>query len=87
MLESFQEARDREDHMTQGGTRGCLSGLGVLTPPEVLGKGVPFGVSKHEIKQNPGNTPRAESNPQSGETTAKGTSLIGVGWECEPERQ
>lgn len=28
MLESFQEARDREDHVTQGGTRGCLSGLG-----------------------------------------------------------
>lgn len=49
----------------------------------MLGKGIPFGVRKHEIKHEPRKKkkkPRSESKPQSWETTAEGTSQ-----ECEPE--
>ena len=36
--------------------------------PEALGKGSPFGVRKHKIKQNPGNTTRSASkHPELGD--------------------
>lgn len=50
-------------------------------PPKALGKGAPFGVRKHKIKQNPENTPRSESKHEL-EDHSLGHFLIRQ--ECEP---